>query len=203
MKKSVEGLKTSKITGGKRHPLKTRQKFQIDRYPNEALMGEQETATRKTRGNNRKTALKTVNHVNLVLPNAKIIDIRRNSMSACFSCYKQLFAEGQEFTYSFERLGNYYNTYIDLMDHWNKVLPNQILSINYEDVVNNFEDSVRDILEYCEIPFEKECLEFYKSKRSVKTPSAEQVRQPIYTSGMDYWKNYEPYLDDLKNNLKY
>ena len=86
------------------------------------------------------------------------------------------------------------------MNHWNKVLPNQILSINYEDVVNNFEDSVRDILEYCEIPFEKECLEFYKSKRSVKTPSAEQVRQPIYTSGMDYWKNYEPYLDDLKNN---
>ena len=72
MKKSVEGLKTSKITGGIRHPLKTRQKFQIDRYPNEALMGEQETATRKTRGNNRKTALKTVNHVNLVLPNAKI-----------------------------------------------------------------------------------------------------------------------------------
>ena len=72
MKKSVEGLKTSKITGGIRHPLKTRQKFQIDRYPSEALMGEQETATRKTRGNNRKTALKTVNHVNLVLPNAKI-----------------------------------------------------------------------------------------------------------------------------------
>ena len=72
MKKSVEGLKTSKITGGIRHPLKSRQKFQIDRYPNEALMGEQETATRKTRGNNRKTALKTVNHVNLVLPNAKI-----------------------------------------------------------------------------------------------------------------------------------
>ena len=72
MKKSVEGLKTSKITGGIRHPLKTRQKFQIDRYPNEALMGEQETATRKTRGNNRKTALKTVNHVNLVLPDAKI-----------------------------------------------------------------------------------------------------------------------------------
>jgi small subunit ribosomal protein S8e len=72
VKKSVEGLKTSKITGGIRHPLKTRQKFQIDRYPNEALMGEQETATRKTRGNNRKTALKTVNHVNLVLPNAKI-----------------------------------------------------------------------------------------------------------------------------------
>ena len=80
---------------------------------------------------------------------------------------------------------------------------NKILSINYEDVVNNFEVSVKKILDYCELPFEKACLEFYKSKRSVKTPSAEQVRQPIYTSGMDYWKNYEPYLDDLKNNLKY
>ena len=141
--------------------------------------------------------------IKLILPNAKIIDIRRSSMSACFSCFKQLFAEGQEFTYDLKDLAGYYNNYVELMNHWNKVLPNQILSINYEDVVNNFEDSVRDILEYCEIPFEKQCLEFYKSKRSVKTPSAEQVRQPIYTSGMDYWKNYEPYLDDLKNNLKY
>jgi hypothetical protein len=70
-------------------------------------------------------------------------------------------------------------------------------------VINNFEESVNKILEYCEIPFEKECLEFYKSKRSVKTPSAEQVRQPIYKSGMDYWKNYESYLDELKINLKY
>ena len=72
MRKSIDNLKTSKITGGMRHPLKTRQKFDIDRYPNEALMGEQETATRKTRGNNRKTALKTVSHVNLVLPDTKI-----------------------------------------------------------------------------------------------------------------------------------
>ena len=141
--------------------------------------------------------------IKLILPNAKIIDIRRSSMSACFSCFKQLFAEGQEFTYDLKDLAGYYNNYVELMNHWNKVLPNQILSINYEDVVNNFEESVRNILEYCEIPFEKQCLEFYKSKRSVKTPSAEQVRQPIYTSGMDYWKNYEPYLDDLKNNLKY
>jgi len=141
--------------------------------------------------------------IKLILPNAKIIDIRRASMSACFSCFKQLFAEGQEFTYDLKDLAGYYNNYVELMDHWNGVLPDQILSINYEDVVNNFEESVRKILDYCEIPFEQQCLEFYKSKRSVKTPSAEQVRQPIYTSGMDYWKNYEPYLDDLKNNLKY
>ena len=141
--------------------------------------------------------------IKLILPNAKIIDIRRSSMSACFSCFKQLFAEGQEFTYDLKDLAGYYNNYVELMNHWNSVLPGQILSINYEDVVNNFEESVRKILDYCEIPFEQQCLEFYKSKRSVKTPSAEQVRQPIYKSGMDYWKNYEPYLDDLKNNLKY
>ena len=141
--------------------------------------------------------------IKLILPNAKIIDIRRNSMSACFSCYKQLFAEGQEFTYSLERLANYYNNYVDLMNHWNKVLPNQILSLNYEDLINNFEDTVKVILDYCKLPFEDACIEFYKSKRSVKTPSAQQVRQPIYTSGIDYWKNYDPYLDELKKHLKY
>ena len=141
--------------------------------------------------------------IKLILPNAKIIDIRRNSMSACFSCYKQLFAEGQEFTYSLENLASYYNTYVDLMDHWNKVLPGQILLLNYEDLINEFEPSVDRILDYCNLPFEQSCLEFYKSKRSVKTPSAEQVRQPIYKSGLDYWKNYEPFLDDLKNNLTY
>ena len=141
--------------------------------------------------------------IKLILPNAKIINIRRSSMSACFSCYKQLFAEGQEFTYDLKDLAGYYNNYVELMNHWNKVLPNQILSINYEDVVNSFEDSVNKILEYCQIPFEQSCLEFYKSKRSVKTPSAEQVRQPIYKSGMDYWKNYESHLEELKINLKY
>ena len=141
--------------------------------------------------------------IKLILPNAKIIDIRRSSMSACFSCYKQLFAEGQEFTYSLKNLANYYNNYVELMNHWNKVLPGQILSINYEDLVQNFDDSVKTILDYCKLPFEQSCIEFYKSKRSVKTPSAQQVRQPIYTSGLDYWKNYEPHLDDLKKHLKY
>ena len=141
--------------------------------------------------------------IKLILPNAKIIDIRRNSMSACFSCYKQLFAEGQEFTYDFNDLAGYYNNYVELMDHWNKVLPDQILSINYEDLVNDFESSVNKILDYCDLPFEEECLSFYKNKRSVRTPSSEQVRQPIYKSGIDYWKNYESYLNVLKTELKY
>jgi len=89
------------------------------------------------------------------------------------------------------------------MDHWNSVLPGSILSIKYEDVVADIETSVKDILNYCNLPFEQGCVEFYKTKRSVKTPSAEQVRQPIYTSGLDYWKNYENYLDALKNNLNF
>ena len=141
--------------------------------------------------------------IKLILPNAKIIDIRRSSMSACFSCYKQLFAEGQEFTYNFNDLATYYNEYVELMDHWNKVLPGEIHSIKYEEVVNNTEESIKRLLDYCKLPFEKNCLEFYNNKRSVKTPSAEQVRQPIFTSGLEYWKNYEHHLDDLKNKLRY
>tara|TARA_B100000963_G_scaffold41413_1_gene30764 strand:+ start:124 stop:2079 length:1956 start_codon:yes stop_codon:yes gene_type:complete len=141
--------------------------------------------------------------IKLILPNAKIIDIRRNSMSACFSCYKQLFAEGQEFTYDFSDLAGYYNNYVQLMEHWNQVLPNQILSIKYEDLVNDFENSVNKILNYCNLDFEEECLSFYKNKRSVRTPSSEQVRQPIYKKGLDYWKNYDAYLGDLKRDLKY
>ncbi len=141
--------------------------------------------------------------IKLILPNAKIIDIRRSSMSACFACYKQLFAEGQEFTYDFKDLAGYYNNYVELMDHWNKVIPNQILSINYEDLINDFEKSVNEILDYCSLPFEQDCIDFYKNKRSVRTPSSEQVRQPIFKSGLDYWKNYESNLDELANNLKY
>ncbi len=141
--------------------------------------------------------------INLILPNAKIIDIRRDSMAGCFSCYKQLFAEGQEFTYGLDDLASYYNDYVELMDHWKEVLPNKILSVQYEDLVGDLESSVRRILDYCELPFEQDCVEFYKSKRAVKTPSAEQVRQPIFKEGLDYWKNYEPYLADLAKNLKY
>ena len=141
--------------------------------------------------------------IKLIIPNAKIIDIRRSSMSACCACYKQLFAEGQEFTYDFNDLAGYYNNYVELMSHWNNVLPGQILSIKYEDLVNDFENSVNEILDYCNLPFEESCLNFYESKRSVRTPSSEQVRQPIYKGGLDYWKNYEPYLTTLKKGLRY
>ena len=141
--------------------------------------------------------------IQLILPKAKIIDARRHPMACCFSGFKQLFAEGQEFTYGLDDLASYYNDYVELMDHWNSVLPGSILSIRYEDVVADIENSVKKILEYCDLPFEQSCVEFYKTKRSVKTPSAEQVRQPIYTTGLDYWKNFDSYLIDLKENLKY
>jgi hypothetical protein len=162
--------------------FRTNKKFFIDKMPNN---------------------FRHIGLIKLVLPNAKIIDIRRSSMSACFSCYKQLFAEGQEFTYNFKDLATYYNEYVDLMDHWSRELPNSILSIKYEDVVHDIDTSVKQILDYCNLSFEQECLEFYKNKRSVKTPSAEQVRQPIFKSGLDYWKNYEHHLIDLKQELKY
>ena len=137
--------------------------------------------------------------IKLILPNAKIIDIRRNPMDCCFSCYKQLFGTGQGFTYSLRRIGNYYLDYLDIMDHWNKVLPGEIHSIKYEDLIENTEYEIRELLSFCNLDFEKSCLDFYKNKRTVRTPSSEQVRQPIYKSSHLHWKNFEQYLIELKN----
>ena len=136
--------------------------------------------------------------IKTILPNAKIIDTRRDAMDTCFSCFKQFFARGQLFTYSLEDLGNYYSDYIKAMNHWHKVYGDDIYTIHYDNVINNTEKTIRDLINYCELPFEDQCLEFYKSSRPVKTPSAEQVRQPIYKSGLNYWKNYEDYLTPLK-----
>ncbi len=136
--------------------------------------------------------------IKTILPNAKIIDTRRDAMDTCFSCFKQFFARGQLFTYSLEDLGSYYLDYIKAMNHWHKVYGEDIYTVQYDNVINNTESTIREIIEYCELPFEDNCLEFYKSSRPVKTPSAEQVRQPIYKSGLNYWKNYEDYLKPLK-----
>ena len=140
-------------------------------------------------------------HIGLIksiLPNAKIIDTRRDPMDTCFSCFKQFFARGQLFTYSMEDLGNYYTDYIRAMNHWHKVYGKDIFTVHYDDVINKTEETIRELIDYCNLPFEQECLEFYKSSRPVKTPSAEQVRQPIYKSGLNYWKNYEKHLLPLK-----
>ena len=139
--------------------------------------------------------------IRLILPNAKIIDARRDPMGCCFSGFKQLFAEGQEFSYSLEDIGNYYVDYIKLMDHWDKVLPGFVLRVNHEDVVDNLEQEVRRILNFCGLPFEESCLRFYETERNVKTPSSEQVRQPIFRDGVDQWRKFERWLDPLKNAL--
>ncbi len=139
--------------------------------------------------------------IHLILPNAKIIDARRDPMSCCFSGFKQLFAEGQEFTYGLEQIGRYYKSYVALMRHWDAALPGKILRVQYEDVVADLEPQVRRILEYCGLPFERACVDFHKTKREVRTASSEQVRQPINTKGLAQWKNFEPYLDELKHAL--
>ena len=139
--------------------------------------------------------------IRLILPNAKIIDARRNPMACCFSGFKQLFGEGQEFSYSLKDIGNYYRQYVKLMDHWDEVLPGFVLRVQYEDVVADVETQVRRILEFCDLPFEDACVDFYKTKRSIRTPSAEQVRQPIYQSGLEQWRNYEQWLEPLREAL--
>jgi len=139
--------------------------------------------------------------IHLILPNAKIIDARRNPMDCCFSCYKQLFGSGQGFTYSQNRIGNYYIDYLKLMDHWDKVLPGKVHRVEYEEMIEDTENQIRNLLNYCDLEFEEDCLNFYKTKRTVRTPSSEQVRQPIYKKGIGQWKYFEPWLGDLKKTL--
>ncbi|MFT6329579.1 MAG: putative Zn-dependent protease [Bermanella sp.] len=139
--------------------------------------------------------------IKLILPNAKIIDARRQPMSACFSGFKQLFSTGQAFSYDLENIARYYKDYLHLMEHWHKVLPNQVLTVSYEDVVNDFENQVKQVLDFCGLPFEQNCLEFYNNSRAVNTASSEQVRQPINTKGLDAWKPFEEFLSPLQSKL--
>jgi predicted Zn-dependent protease len=139
--------------------------------------------------------------IHLMLPNARIIDARRTPMACCLSNLQQLFANGQEFTYSVEDIARYYRTYLELMRHWDGVLPGRILRVHHEDVVADLEGSVRRMLDYCGLEFEPACLAFHKTERSVRTPSSEQVRQPIFRDGLDHWKKYEPWLGPLKSAL--
>ena len=139
--------------------------------------------------------------IHLILPNAKIIDARRGAMGCCFSGFKQLFAEGQEFTYGLEEVGRYYRDYVDLMDHWDRVLPGKVLRVRYEDVVADLEPQVRRILDFCGLPFEDACLRFHETRRAVRTASSEQVRKPIFTSGVDQWEHFSAHLDPLRSIL--
>jgi len=139
--------------------------------------------------------------IHLILPNAKIIDARRAPMDCCFSGFKQLFAEGQEFTYGLSEVGRYYSDYVDLMEHWDNVLPGKVLRVHHEDVLDDQEGQTRRMLDFLELPFEEATLQFHKTDRAVRTASSEQVREPINRKGQDAWRPFEPWLDDLKAAL--
>ena len=130
-------------------------------------------------------------HVGLIhamLPEATIIDVRRHPMDACFSCYKQHFAAGQAFSYDLEGLGRYYRQYLALMDHWDAVLPGKVLHLSYEELVRTPEPAIRRLLAHCRLPYQPACLDFHLTRRPVRTSSSEQVRQPLYASGVGYWR---------------
>ena len=142
--------------------------------------------------------------IHLILPNARIIDARREAMACCFSNFKQLFPErsGPQFAYSFEDLAEYYRMYLRLMRHWDSVLPGRILRIQYEELVTDFPLNVHRMLEFCNLKPEPACFEFHKTERAVHTPSSEQVRQPINRAGIDQWRRFEPWLGPLQEALK-
>jgi tetratricopeptide (TPR) repeat protein len=139
--------------------------------------------------------------IHLILPNAKIIDARRDALACCFGNFKQLFAFGQQFTYSIEDITRYYRMYVQLMAHWDQALPGKILRIQHEKVVEDFESSVRRILDFCGLDFEPGCLEFHKTERSVHSASSEQVRRPINREGVSHWRNYERWLGPFEQSL--
>jgi tetratricopeptide (TPR) repeat protein len=139
--------------------------------------------------------------IHLILPNAVIIDARRHPLGCCFSCFKQHFARGQWFTYGLDDLGSYYRDYVELMAHFDAVLPGRVGRVFYEDVIADPEKELRRLLEHCALPFEPACLKFYENERAVRTASSEQVRQPIFREGVEHWRHYEPWLDPLKQAL--
>ena len=139
--------------------------------------------------------------IHLMLPNARIIDARRHPLGCCFSAFKQHFARGQNFTYDLGELGAYYRSYVELMAHFDCVLPGRVHRVLYERMVEDTEAEVRALLAYCGLPFEEACLRFYENERAVRTASSEQVRSPIYREGMEQWRHFEPWLGPLKESL--
>ena len=144
---------------------------------------------------------RNVGLLQLILPNCRIIDARRGAMACCFSNFKQLFATGQEFTYSLEDLGSYYRWYIELMEHWDRVLPGKVLHVRNEELVEDLEGNVRRILDFCGLDFEPACLEYYRTERRIHTVSSEQVRRPVSREGVDQWRHFERWLGPLREAL--
>lgn len=139
--------------------------------------------------------------IQLMLPRARIIDARREPMACCFSNFKQLFAEGQEFSYDLDDLGHYYRDYERLMAHWDSVLPGRVYRLQHERLLDDIEGELRDLFSYLELPFEEQCLRFHESARPVRTPSSEQVRQPLFHDAVQQWQNYAPWLSPLRDAL--
>jgi hypothetical protein len=139
--------------------------------------------------------------IQLILPNARIIDARRHPLACCFSGFKQLFARGQSFSYSLDDIGRYYADYVELMAHFDQALPGRVHRVFYERMVDDTETEVRRLLDYCGLPFEEGCLRFFENTRAVRTASSEQVRKPIYREGVDHWRHFEPWLGPLKEAL--
>ncbi len=141
--------------------------------------------------------------IHLILPNAKIIDARRHPMACCFSGFKQNFARGAQYSYSLTDLGRYYTDYIAMMEHFDAVLPGRVHRVLYENMIDDPEVEVRRLLDYCGLSFEANCLRFYESQRPVRTASSEQVRRPIFTEGLDHWRNFAPWLGSLQAELQH
>ncbi len=142
-----------------------------------------------------------IGFIQLILPHARIIDARRHPLACCFSGFKQHFARGQNFSYSLEEIGRYYRDYVELMAHFDAVLPGRVHRVFYEALVEDTETEVRRLLDYCGLPFEPQCLEFHRNVRAVRTASSEQVRQPIFREGLDHWRHFEAWLAPLKSAL--
>jgi hypothetical protein len=139
--------------------------------------------------------------IHLMLPTARIIDVRRDPVACCFSNFKQLYAAGQGFSYRLESLGRYYKSYVRVMNHWDEVLPGRILHVAYEDLVEDLETQVGRLLRYCGLNPEPACLEFHRTARSISTASSEQVRQPLFRRGLTDWRHFEPWLAPLREAL--
>ncbi|HEX3651706.1 MAG TPA: sulfotransferase [Rhizomicrobium sp.] len=142
-----------------------------------------------------------VGMLQLILPNARIVDVRRHPLACCWSNFAQLFTSGQEYAYRLTDLGRLYREYVELMAHWDRVLPGKVHRVFYEQLVADPEGEIRRLLSHLELPFEETCLQFHSNARAVSTVSSEQVRTPIYKEGVEQWRNYEPWLGQLKSAL--
>ena len=173
-------IEAAETVGDDRIQRKTSRPFFIDKMPNNFAH---------------------VGMIQLILPNAKIIDTRRHPLGCCFSCFKQHFARGQAFTYDLAELGAYYRDYVELMAHFDAVLPGRVHRVFYERMVEDTETEVRRLLDYCGLPFEEGVLRFHENKRAVRTASSEQVRQPIFREGLDQWRHFDAWLEPLRQSL--